>query len=171
MQNLVRNNKLKKRFSLQLKTSSRWYWDKRCDQGAWPWSRTSSPQKYPSSRCWCQLFWALSIGHEGMSTWAAVCSQWIHNCWQLHRGIWCALKFTLSSVSLKDNVCTQEFVSCHCKGYCIDKTCKSRSKNIKCNFRCHSNSSFKNKRVRHCSLCLRYMYFLSINYWNYKQFI
>jgi len=28
-------------FSLQLKTSSSWYWDKRCGQGAWPWSRTS----------------------------------------------------------------------------------------------------------------------------------
>ena len=69
-------------FSLQLKTSSSWYWDKRCVQGAWPWSRTSSPQKCPSSRRWCQIFWALSVGHEGTPTWAAVRSQWIHNCWQ-----------------------------------------------------------------------------------------
>ena len=90
--------------SLQLKTSSSWYWDKRCGQSAWPWSRTSSPQKYPSSRRWCQLFWALSVGHEGRPTWAAVCCQWIHSCWQEHhRGTWCALKFTFSSVSLNDN--------------------------------------------------------------------
>jgi len=70
-------------FSLQLgKTSSSWYWVKRCGQGAWPWSRTSSPQNCPSSRRWCQLFLALSAGHQGRPTWAAVCSQWIHNCWQ-----------------------------------------------------------------------------------------
>ena len=92
-------------FSLQLKTSSGWYWDKCCDQGAWPWSKTSSPQKCPSSRRWCHLFWALSVGHEGRSTWAALCSQLIHNCrQQLHRGTWCALKFTVSSVSLNDSV-------------------------------------------------------------------
>ena len=92
-------------FSLQLKTSSSWYWDKRCGQGAWTWSRTSIPQKCPSSRRWCQHFWALSIGHAGRPTWAAVCSQWVHSCWQhLHRGTWCALKFTISSASLNDNV-------------------------------------------------------------------
>jgi len=52
-----------------------------------------------------QLFWALSVGHEGRPTWAAVCSQWIHTCWkQLHQGTWCALKFTVSSVSLNGNV-------------------------------------------------------------------
>ena len=63
-----------------------------------------APQKRPSSRRWCQLFWALSVGHEGRPTWAAVCSQWIHNCWQqLHQGTWRALKFTISSVSLNDN--------------------------------------------------------------------
>jgi hypothetical protein len=95
----------KKDLSLQLKTSSSWYWDKRCGQGAWPWSRTSSPQKCPSSRRWCQLFWALSVGHEGRPTWAAVCLHWIHSCWQqLHRGTRCALQFTISSVSLNYNV-------------------------------------------------------------------
>ena len=31
-------------FALQLKTFSSWYWDKRCGQGAWPWSRKSSPR-------------------------------------------------------------------------------------------------------------------------------
>ena len=81
----------KNRFSLQLKTSSSWYWNKSCGQGAWPWSRTSSPQKCPSSCRWCQLFWALSVGHEGRPTWAAVSSQWIHNCWQqlLSRHVMC----------------------------------------------------------------------------------
>jgi len=64
-----------------------------------------APQKCPSSRRWCQLFWALSVGHAGRPTWAAVCSQCIHSCWQhLRRGTWCALKFTVSSVSLSDNV-------------------------------------------------------------------
>ena len=91
-------------FCLQLKTSSSWYWDKHCGQGAWPWPRTSSPQKCPSSHRWCQLFWSLSVGQQGRPTWAAVCSQWIHNCWQLHQGTWCSLKFAISSGSLNDNV-------------------------------------------------------------------
>jgi len=68
-------------------------------------SRTSSPQKCPSSRRWCHLFWDLSVGHQGRPTSAAVCSQWTHNYWQLlHRDAWCALKFTISSVNLNDNV-------------------------------------------------------------------
>jgi len=64
-----------------------------------------APEKCPSSRRRCRLFWALSVGHKGRPTWAAVCSQWNHNCrQQLNRGTWCALKFTISSVSLNDNV-------------------------------------------------------------------
>ena len=39
----------------------------------------------------------------------------------------------------------QGFVSCHCKRYYIDKKCKCPSKNMKCNSKCHSNSSCKNK--------------------------
>ena len=39
----------------------------------------------------------------------------------------------------------QEFLSCNCKGYCIDKMCNCRSKNIKCNSKCHFNSSCRNK--------------------------
>ena len=39
----------------------------------------------------------------------------------------------------------QEFVSCHCKRYCVDKKCKCLSKNKKCNSKYHSNSSCKNK--------------------------
>jgi len=61
-------------------------------------------QKRPSSLRWCQLFWALSAGHEPRPAWAAVYSQWIHSCRQLHRGTRCALQLTVSSVSLDDNV-------------------------------------------------------------------
>ena len=39
----------------------------------------------------------------------------------------------------------QGFVSCHCKRYCVDKKCKRHAKNMKCNSKCHSNSSCKNK--------------------------
>ena len=65
-----------------------------------------APQKYPSSRRWCQLFLLGFIcWQERRSTWAAVCWQWIHNCWQQpHRGTWRALQFTISSVSLNENV-------------------------------------------------------------------
>ena len=119
---------------------------KRCGQGAWLWSRTSSPQKCPRSRRWCQIFWALSVRHQGRLTLAALCSQWIHNCWQqLHGGTWCALQFTLQSASLITSGSKQGFVSCHCKRYCTDKKCKCLPKNMKCNSKCHSNSSCKNK--------------------------
>jgi len=41
----------------------------------------------------------------------------------------------------------------------------SGKKNMKCNSKCHSNSSAKINKLRHCSsVGLRYMYFLSINY-------
>jgi len=39
----------------------------------------------------------------------------------------------------------QGFLSCHCKRYCIDKKCKCLSKNMKCNSKCHSKGSCKNK--------------------------
>ena len=39
----------------------------------------------------------------------------------------------------------QGSVSCHCKRYFIDKKCKCHSKNMKCNSKCHSNSSRKIK--------------------------
>ena len=60
MQNVVRNNKLKKWFLS--KTSSSWYGDKRFGQGAWNLSTTSSPQKCPSS---CQM-----SSHLGFIWWA-----------------------------------------------------------------------------------------------------
>jgi len=41
----------------------------------------------------------------------------------------------------------QGFISCHCKRYCIDIKCKCRSKHMKCNSKCHSNSRCKNKCV------------------------
>ena len=39
----------------------------------------------------------------------------------------------------------QGFVSCHCKRYYIDKKCKCPSKNMMCNYKCHSNSSPQNE--------------------------
>jgi len=39
----------------------------------------------------------------------------------------------------------QGFVSCHRKRCCIDKKCKCLSKNMKCNSKCHYDSSCKNK--------------------------
>jgi len=41
----------------------------------------------------------------------------------------------------------QGSVSCHCKRYSVDKKCKCRSKNMKCNSKFHSDSSCKNKRA------------------------
>jgi len=59
----------------------------------------------------------------------------------------------------------QGFVSCHCKRYCIDKKCKCRSKNMKCNSKCHSNGSCKNKRASPLFFIRPTLHvFLSINY-------
>jgi len=52
---------------------------------------------------------------------------------------------SLRSASVITSGRKQGFVSCHCKRYCINKKCKCRSKNMKCNSMCHSNSSCKNK--------------------------
>ncbi|XP_045455629.1 uncharacterized protein LOC123665361 [Melitaea cinxia] len=52
---------------------------------------------------------------------------------------------TLRSASMLSFGSKQGFIMCHCKRYCIDKKCTCRSKNIKCNSKCHSNSSRKNK--------------------------
>lgn len=48
---------------------------------------------------------------------------------------------TLRSASTLSSGSKQGFISCHCKRYCIDKKCKCLSKNIKCNSKCHNNSS------------------------------
>ena len=52
---------------------------------------------------------------------------------------------SIRSASMITSGSKQGFVSCHCKRYCIDKKCKCLSKNKKCNYKCHSNSSYKNK--------------------------
>jgi len=52
---------------------------------------------------------------------------------------------SLWSASMMNSGSKQGFVICHCKRYCIDKKCKCRSKNMKCDSKCHSNSSCKNK--------------------------
>jgi len=49
------------------------------------------------------------------------------------------------SASMITSGIKQGSVSCHCKRYCIDKKCKCLSKNMKCNSKCHCNSSCKNK--------------------------
>jgi len=133
-------------FSLQLKTSSSWYWDKRCGQGAWPSSRTSSPQKCPSSRRWCQLSGLYLLGtKEGLLE-----RLYARNEFTTADNFIKAYDVPSSSLSLRSaSIITsgskQGFVSCHCKRYCIDKKCKCHLKNMKCNSRCHSNSSCKNK--------------------------
>ena len=67
---------------------------------------------------------------------------------------------SLRSASMITSGNKQVFVSCHCKRYCIDRKCKCRSKNTKCNSKCHSNSYCKNK-LPHCpSLRPPYMYCL-----------
>ena len=52
---------------------------------------------------------------------------------------------SLRSTSMITSGSKQGFVSCHCKRYCTDKKCKCPTKNMKCNSKCHSNSSCKNK--------------------------
>src|SRR5215510_8734050 len=52
---------------------------------------------------------------------------------------------SLRSASMTTCGSNQGFPMCNCKRYCIDKKCQCRSKNIKCNSKCHSNSSCKNK--------------------------
>jgi hypothetical protein len=56
-----------------------------------------------------------------------------------------ASSLSLRSASMITSVSKQGFVSCDCKRHCIDKKWKCRSKNIKCNSKCHSNSPCKNK--------------------------
>jgi hypothetical protein len=52
---------------------------------------------------------------------------------------------SLRSASMTTYGSKQGFVSCHCKGYCVDIKCECRSKNMKCNSMCQSNSFCKNK--------------------------
>ena len=54
---------------------------------------------------------------------------------------------SLRSASMITSGSKQGFVSCYCKRHCFDKKCKCLSKNTKCNSKCHSNSSCKNKRA------------------------
>ena len=52
---------------------------------------------------------------------------------------------SLRSASMITSGSKQGFVSCNCKGYYSDIKCKCHSKNIKCNSKCYSKSSCKNK--------------------------
>ena len=67
---------------------------------------------------------------------------------------------SLRSASMITFGSKQGFVRCHCKRYWIDKKCKCRSKNMKCNSKCHSNRSCKNKWASPLLfISIRYMYF------------
>jgi hypothetical protein len=70
---------------------------------------------------------------------------------------------SLRSASMITSGSKQVFVSCHCKRYCIDKKCKCRAKNMKCNSECHSNSSCKNKRALPLFLISLTLHVLLIN--------
>ena len=75
-----------------------------------------------------------------------------------------ASSLSLRSASMIMSGSKQGFISCHCKGYCIDKKCKCHLKNMKCNS-VILTAPAKIKELRHCSsLSLCYIYFLSINY-------
>ena len=66
---------------------------------------------------------------------------------------------SVRSASMITSGSKQGFVSCHCKGNCIDKKCKCRSKNMKCDS-VILTALAKINEFRHCSsLGLRYMYF------------
>jgi len=52
---------------------------------------------------------------------------------------------SLRSASMITSGSKQGLVSSHCTTYCTDKKCKCRSKNMKCNPKCHSTSSCKTK--------------------------
>jgi hypothetical protein len=128
VQNLVRNNKLKKWVLSQTQDFQQLILGQTLWSGYLTLIEDSSPQKCPGSRHWCQLFWTLSVGHQGRPTWVALWSQWVYNPWQqLHWRKWCALKFTISSASLNDTSGSKQgFVCCNYKRYSIDKNCKCR---------------------------------------------
>lgn len=55
------------------------------------------------------------------------------------------LTLSLRSVSSLSTGSQQGFVYYHCKRYCVNEKFKCRSHSIKCNFKCHTSSSCKNK--------------------------
>ena len=61
----------------------------------------------------------------------------VHNMSSSSLSLWSASMITSGS--------NQESVNCHCKRCCIAIKCKCHLKNMKCNSKCHSNSSCKNK--------------------------
>jgi len=67
---------------------------------------------------------------------------------------------SLRSASMITSGNKQEFISCHCKRYCIDKKCKCLSKNMRCSC-VNLTAPAKINELRQCSsLGLRYVYFL-----------
>ena len=83
---------------------------------------------------------------EGLLEQLYACSEFIaadNNFIEAHDVPSSSLSFRSASTMTSGS--NQGFVSCHCKSYCIDNKCKCRSKNMKCNSKCHFNSSHKNK--------------------------
>ena len=154
-------------FSLQLKTSSSWYWDKRCGQGGWP-----DRGRLTHRNVLTVVVDVSSSGLYLLGTKEGLLERlYGHNEFTTADNNFIkAHDVPSSSLSLQSaptitSGSKQGFVSCHCKRYCIDKKCKCRSKNMKCNSKCHSNSSRINKWASPLFfISLRSMYFLSINY-------
>lgn len=54
-------------------------------------------------------------------------------------------KLTLRTVAAKDSQSKQGFVRCGCKNNCATKRCNCLKKEVRCNSKCHSSSSCRNK--------------------------
>ena len=133
-------------FSFQLKTSSSLYWNKCCDQGP------DLDRGHLSPR---NVLAVVVVNSSGLYLLGMKEGQ-LERLYA-HNEITAAdnnfieahdvpsSSLSLRSASMITSGSKQGFVSCHCKRYCINKKCKCLSKNMKCNSKCHSNSSCKNK--------------------------
>nr|XP_022920129.1 uncharacterized protein LOC111428710 [Onthophagus taurus] len=54
-------------------------------------------------------------------------------------------KLSLRTVAAKESNSSQGFVRCNCRKQCSNKKCKCLLKNLKCNSKCHSSTSCRNK--------------------------
>lgn len=54
-------------------------------------------------------------------------------------------KFSLRTIAAKESNSSQGFVRCNCRKQCGDKKCKCVIHKIKCNSKCHSSTSCRNK--------------------------
>nr|XP_022899828.1 uncharacterized protein LOC111413179 [Onthophagus taurus] len=54
-------------------------------------------------------------------------------------------KLSSRTVAAKESNSSQGFVRCNCRKQCSNKKCKCLLKNLKCNNKCHSSTSCRNK--------------------------